>query len=164
MSTLERRFEVIRLNFLTPDDSKSSPKKAFEKYFFMLKNYTEFASTMEPFSIQIYGPEWFKRTFTSISHGSQIETLDVLVEFFKPIVLSTRMSTVKASFRLVAYHPNLVARQFGFSQFLPKSPFPKEDEIYLATDMPIEAYYKVFSLSRQKVINLNPFKFKTSFH
>lgn len=77
------------------------------------------------------------------------------MKFFKPTILLTRILIAKTDFGFVAYQPKFLARQFGFSHFLPKSIFTKDDEMCLTIDTPIEAYYKeCLYFNTKKFINL----------
>lgn len=158
---------------MTQNDQKSSTKKAFEKCLFVLKNCIKFIYTMIPFVSQSYGPKWFRRTFPTYSTRTQIEVLDIWMKFSKPTALLTKISTTKAGFGLVAYQPNLVVEAAMVERkivcfVLANSChilFTKENEIYMASDTPIEAYYKeCLDFHTKKVINLNSFELKSSFH
>ena len=137
-STLYRWFEGIRLDSVTPYDNNLWLKMLLKSISSCLKTVPNVSRPWHHFPVS-YRLQWFKRTFPTSSPRSQIQALDILMEFFKRVVLSTRISTVKASFGFVAYQANFVAKQFGFNQFSPKSLFTQEDEICLATDTPIEA-------------------------
>lgn len=121
---LERQVEGTRLDSLTPEDVDLSNEKDFKKYFFIYMNNAEFVSSMAPFVNQRHGPYWFKRKFPTSSPRNQYEALDIWVAFFKPTILSIRISIRKAGLRLVRYQPSLVVRHFGFNHFSPISFFP----------------------------------------
>ncbi|KAI5399487.1 hypothetical protein KIW84_064722 [Lathyrus oleraceus] len=120
---------------------------------------------MASFSSRTYGPHWFKIKFSTLSPGNQFEAVNIWVDFFKPTILSTRISIGKVGLGHVGNQPNWVARLFGFSQFLPRSLFTKDVEICLATTTLTKKVYKAcLDFHAKKIINLSPFKFEAFFH
>lgn len=80
---------------------------------------------MAPFSSRIEGPEWLTKAFPPTEDEHKNETFVIWRRFLVPQFLSAVLSGVNPG--LVAYQPNLVARQFGLCQFVPKSLFPSLD-------------------------------------
>lgn len=115
---------------------------------------------MTPFVSWSYRPNWFKMAFPASSHEDEREIHDTWMEFFKPFISLTRISTAIIRFRMAAYYPNLVVKQFVFSQFLPKSFFAKEESIFLAADEQNEEWYQnCWNFYTKKAVHLNPFEF-----
>lgn len=61
---------------------------------------------------------------------------NILLEYFQLDPLSTKLCSSKSGIRVSIYQPNLVSRQFGLSQFLPKSLIPKSDSISISIEEP----------------------------
>ncbi|GAU38048.1 hypothetical protein TSUD_146060 [Trifolium subterraneum] len=62
---------------------------------------------------------------------------------------------------LVGYQPNLVARQFGFSQFLPKSLFKNDNLIVLGNSEMDEEYFDSYLKDVEKIkYDINPFAYE----
>lgn len=74
--------------------------------------------------------------------------------------MSTKLGTTKDSIGLVGYQPNHVARQFGFSQCLPKSLFNRKKNLFRNIIEIIEEEY-LTCLAQQvgEHIDLAPFQF-----
>lgn len=162
---LETHVEGTILYLLTPKDANLSTKYVFKKYLFIFMKYIEFISFMASFSSRTYGPHWFKIKFSTLSPGNQFEVVNIWVDFFKPTILSTRISIGKVGLGHVGNQPNWVARLFGFSQFLPRSLFTKDVEICLATTTLTKKVYKAcLDFHAKNIINLSPFKFEAFFH
>lgn len=68
-----------------------------------------FVSSMAPF-VSRHDSDWLKIKFMPLSSKHHSEALDIWATFLKPIILSTKISTGKASLGLVINHPNLGAR------------------------------------------------------
>jgi hypothetical protein len=66
---------------------------------------------------------------------------------------------------LVGYQPNLVARQFGLSQFRPRSLFRNKDDIVLGNSGMSELYFeRRLKLAEKDTYNLTPMAFEVSQH
>ncbi|KAK2421825.1 serine/threonine-protein phosphatase 7 long form protein [Trifolium repens] len=64
---------------------------------------------------------------------------------------------------LVGYQPNLVARQFGLSQFRPKSLFKNKDDIVLGNSgMSVEYFERRLKLADERSYKLTPIAFEIS--
>src|ERR1044072_2473822 len=95
----------------------------------MLSQQKQFVSTMAPFASRNYGPEWFRRRFPPTNSEEEAESYHIWQAFLKPTILSARRAPGEKSYSLVAYQPNLVARQFGLTQLLPRSVFLSENSV-----------------------------------
>ena len=131
--TMPRAVEGTRLNLLTPEDKELSPADAFNFYFKMFSQQKQFMSTMAPFASRKYGLEWFRRSFPPGKSEEEAESFVIWRAFLKPTVLSARLTPGEKSYSLVAYQPNMVARQFGLTQLLPRSLFLTEDSVITST-------------------------------
>lgn len=80
---------------------------------------------MAPFRSRTEGPEWITRDFPSTEDEHKNETFVIWRRFLVPQFLSAVTSGVNPG--LVSYKPNLVARQFGLCQFVPKSLYSSLD-------------------------------------
>lgn len=107
--TEKRRVKSTRLVLLTPVDTDCSSEKTFKNHLVMYVGRVTFVSSMVPF-VSRHGLDWFKIKFMPLSSEHHSEALDIGETFLKPIILSTKISTGKASLGLVINQPNLVAR------------------------------------------------------
>lgn len=82
-----------------------------------------FIASMAPFVDRKHGSNCLRRGLPKSSHENQSKALNIWIDYLKPMDILTKISMGKAG---------LVARQFGFIQFLQRSFFTKEEEICLA--------------------------------
>jgi hypothetical protein len=83
--------------------------------------------------------------------------------FLTPTILSSRQGVERRHLGLVGYQPNLVARQFGLSQFRPKSLFKNKDDIVLGNSgMSVEYFECRLKLVEGKSYKLTPIAFESS--
>lgn len=90
----------------------------------LTKRYN-FTPTMPPFSSRTCSPEWFTRKFPSSSNDKEDESVAIREAFLTPRVFSLRLNQPKIQVTLIAYQPNLVAREFGLIQIPPKPLYGK---------------------------------------
>jgi hypothetical protein len=114
-----------RLIPLTPIDKTFPDVKVFRLLFDIMLTRADFHLSMSPFSSRTEGPEWLTRAFPPTEDEHRNETFVIGRRFLVPQFLSAVTSSVNPG--LVAYQPNLVARQFGLCQFVPKSLFSSLD-------------------------------------
>jgi hypothetical protein len=83
--------------------------------------------------------------------------------FLNPTILSSRQGIDRRHLGLVGYQPKLVARQFGLSQFRPKSLFKNKDDIVLGNSgMSVEYFERRLKLADERSYKLTPIAFETS--
>jgi hypothetical protein len=110
---------------LTPIDKTFPDVKVFRLLFTIMLTRADFHPSMAPFSSRTEGPEWFTGAFPSTEDEHKNETFVIWRRFLVPQFLSVVTSGSNPG--LVAYQPNLVARQFGLCQFIPKSLYSSPD-------------------------------------
>lgn len=91
----------------------------------------EFASNMAPFAAKKYGPTWFRRPFPSPTKKQETKSLLLWEAFLTPKLIILRLYSSKIQVTLIAYQSNLVARQFGLVQALPKCLYDKKINLLL---------------------------------
>lgn len=115
----ERHLIWKRLIPLTPIDKIFPDVKVFRLLFTIMLTRADFLPSMPPFSHRTKGPEWLTRGFPPTEDEHRNETFLIWRRLLVPRFLS--VVTSGSNLGLVAYQPNLVARQFGICQFIPKS-------------------------------------------
>lgn len=110
-----------RLIPLTPINKTFPDVKVFHLLFDIMLTRIDFHPSMAPFSSRTEDPEWLTRAFPLTEDEHKNETFVIWRRFLVPQFLSAVISDINPG--LVAYQPNLVARQFGICQFVPKSLF-----------------------------------------
>src|ERR1044072_6636336 len=84
--------------------------------------------------------------------------------FLKPTLLSSRVQSGVKRLGLVAYQQNLVARQFGFTQFLPCPLFLRREDVITSTTSLTEKLYKDFlSKADNRPFGLDFFYFEPTY-
>lgn len=84
---------------------------------------------------------------------------------FRPTPLWTKLSTVESGIRLAEYQPNLVTKQFGLSQFLPKFLTPSEDCMFISTaNASEETLVQCLINFKKKSFDFPYFRFSLSFY
>jgi hypothetical protein len=98
-----------------------------------------------------------------VDPNDERETDNIWSIILSPTVLSSRQGIDKKHLGLVGYQPNLVARQFGLTQFRPKSLFRNRDDIVLGNSGMSEVYYdQRLKLAEKITYNLTPMDFEIS--
>src|ERR1044072_5239187 len=130
----------------------------------MFSQQKRFLSTMAPFASRDCGPKWFWRKFPPHQPQHEAESKEIWYHFLKPTLLSSRLQSGVKGLGLVAYQTNLVARQFGFTQFLPCPLFlRREDVITLTTSLTEKTYKDHLSKADTKKFGLDFFFFEPTF-
>ena len=120
---------------------------------------------MAPFADRLCGPEWFKRKFPPTMPQYDAESKDIWYHFLKPTLISSRFQSGPKGLGLVAYQPNLVARQFGLTQFLLCPLFLKREDVIFPTTQLNEKLFKDFlSKENNKQLGLDFFYFEPTFN
>ncbi|KAI5398847.1 hypothetical protein KIW84_064290 [Lathyrus oleraceus] len=121
----ERHLIWKRLTPLTPIDKNFPDLQVFRLLFNIMLTRVDFLPSMAPFSHQTEGPAWLTRPFPLTYGEHRDETFLIWRRLLVPRFLSAETSSNNLG--LVAYQPNLVARQFGLCQFIPKSVFSSQE-------------------------------------
>jgi hypothetical protein len=159
-----RDVEGYRLNAITLVEPDLTATEAFNKWFGIFSRQKKFLSSMSPFADRVYGPEWFRRKFPPTQPLDDAESKDIWYQFLKPTLLSSSFQTGPKGLGLVAYQPNLVARQFGLSQLLPCPIFlRREDVIFAATPLSEKLFKDFLSKENNKTLGLDFFFFEPTF-
>ncbi|KAK2351927.1 hypothetical protein QL285_096647 [Trifolium repens] len=156
-----RQIEGTRLALLRYRETNLSTKDLFLHYFKTLLEFDEFKHQNTPFVKRTVGPAWFKRPFPATNPDEEEDTNNVWSWFLSPTILSSRLGVERRFVGLVGYQPNLVARQFGLSQFRPKSLFKNKDDIVLGNSgMSVEFFERRLKvIEARKPYRLTPIAF-----
>lgn len=100
------------------------------KYINLFLESKTFVSTMASFMDMCFGPSWFQNRFPGVTPSVVATSNSVWEAFLNLTLLSTRIQSGTAGFGFIGYQPNLVARQFSFSQMLQSSLYSWENDIY----------------------------------
>jgi hypothetical protein len=158
-----RQSEGARLALLRYRETNLTTRQLFLHYFKTLLEFDEITPKNTPFVKRTVGPAWFKRPFPATNPNEEEDTKNVWTMFLNPTILSSRQGIERRHLGLVGYQPNLVARQFGFSQFRPKSLFKNKDEIVLGNSgMSVEYFERRLKLADEKSYKLTPVAFEIS--
>jgi hypothetical protein len=157
-----RRIEGTRLALMAPRPRGYSYDQAFLFYFQAFLNLKEFKPSFTPFLDRPIGPQWFIHPFPPLPEQEE-EITAIWRAYLTPTLLPCRVGTTSVDFGLVGYFPNLVSRQFGLTQILPKSIYLQEKDICLGYYGMTEPHFHSF-LQKFKGDNyfINPFKFEYS--
>lgn len=98
-------------------------------YVMMFAKCYNFTPSMAPFTHMILGHEWFIRKFYAPSKDQEAESLVIWEAFLTPKLLLTRLGQLRNQFTLLSYQPNLVSRQFGLIQIMPKPLFARKNSL-----------------------------------
>ncbi|KAK2414651.1 serine/threonine-protein phosphatase 7 long form protein [Trifolium repens] len=162
-SVASRQSEGARLALLRYRETNLSTRQLFLHYFKTLLEFDEITPKNTPFVKRTVGPDWFKRPFPATNPNEEEDTNNVWTMFLNPTILSFRQGVERRHLGLVGYQPNLVARQFGLSQFRPKSLFKNKDEIVLGNSgMSVEYFERRLKLADEKSYKLTPVAFEIS--
>src|SRR6266487_208129 len=115
----ERTFEGMRTVWLTPNYIENDPKTFFMKYVKVFLNFDSFKPQHAPFSTRDIGPNWYTDVFPPTDPDLDDEVDELWSTYLDPTLLSCRIGSMAKNFGLIGYLPNLVSRQFGFSQIRP---------------------------------------------
>ncbi|GAU49261.1 hypothetical protein TSUD_137440 [Trifolium subterraneum] len=158
-----RQVEGSRLALLRQRQTGLSTGELFTLYFKIFLSFNEIKEINTPFIERQVGPAWFKQDFPATNPDDEENINEIWLAFLSPTVLSSRLGAGKQYLGLVGYQPNLVARQFGFSQFLPKSLFKNSNLIVLGNSGIHEEYFDSYLKDVEKIkYDINPFAYSNS--
>ncbi|KAK2426398.1 serine/threonine-protein phosphatase 7 long form protein [Trifolium repens] len=159
-----RQIEGARLALLRYRETNLSTRELFLHYFKTFLEFDEITHKNTLFVKRTVGPAWFRRPFPATNPDEEEDTNQVWTMFLNPTILSSRQGVERRHLGLVGYQPNLVARQFGLSQFRPKSLFKNKDDIVLGNSgMSVEYFERRLKLAdERKPYKLTPVAFETS--
>ncbi|XP_050897203.1 uncharacterized protein LOC127104024 [Lathyrus oleraceus] len=151
-----------RLIPLTPIDRTFPDVKVFLLLFDIMLTRTDFHPSMAPFCSRTEVPEWLTRAFPPNEDEHKNETFVIWRRFLVPQFLSVVLSGVNPG--LVAYQPNLVARQFGLCQFVLKSLFSSLDMLRnILCDKPWNVVKEDVEALWEKRLRLHSIPFQPAF-
>ncbi|CAJ2673185.1 unnamed protein product, partial [Trifolium pratense] len=157
-----RRVEGTRLARMVPRERGLGYDVAFQQYFNTFLSLKEFKPSFAPFVDRPLGPPWFTHRFPSPPEFEMV-TNNIWTAYLMPTVLSCRIGLTSGDFGLVGYFPNLVSRQFGLTQILPKSIYLEEREVCLGKHGMTEPQFHSFlNHFNQPSYELTPFDFAPS--
>jgi hypothetical protein len=158
-----RQVEGTRLVRLTPLPRGLNYEQLFLKYFNVFLNLKTFKEEYAPFVNRIVGPSWFVQPFPPIS-GFEESVSAQWLAYLDPTVLSCRVGITSKDYGLVRYFPNLVSRQFGLTQLVPKSFYSHQDDICLGHKSITEGYFRSYLKNTENhKYQLIPFQYQNSF-
>jgi hypothetical protein len=159
----KRQIEGTRLALMVPRPRGFSYDRSFLFYFKAFLNLQEFKPSFAPFLHRSIGPHWFVHPLPPLAECVE-EITNIWKSYLTPTLLSCRFGTTSKDFGLVGYFPNLVSRQFGLTQILPKSIYSCEREICLGYYGMTEPHFHTFLKKFQgNNYDLVPFKFEFSY-
>jgi hypothetical protein len=121
-----------------------------------------FKESYAPFIERKVGASWFVLPFPPLPEFEEF-ALAQWTAYLDPTVLSCRTGLTAKDYGLVGYFPNLVSRQFGLTQLIPKSFYAHEHDICLGCTGMTEGYFRSYLLSTEKhKYELNPFPYRNS--
>ncbi|XP_045831589.1 uncharacterized protein LOC123922982 [Trifolium pratense] len=157
-----RQIEGTRLARMVPRERGLSYDVAFQQYFNAFLSLKKFKPSFAPFVDRPLGPPWFTQAFPSPPEF-EVVTNSIWSAYLMPTVLSCRIGLTSGDFGLVGYFPNLVSRQFGLTQILPKSIYLEEREVCLGKHGMTEPQFHSFlNHFNQPSYELTPFDFAPS--
>jgi hypothetical protein len=130
------------------------------KYFNVFLNLKTFKNEYAPFVERMIGPSWFVQPFPPIA-GYEESVSEQWLAYLDPTVLSCRIGVTSKDYGLVGYFPNLVSRQFGLTQLIPKSFYGHERDICLGYKGITEGYFRSYLKNTEKHTRLPLFHIKT---
>jgi hypothetical protein len=158
-----RQVEGTRLVRLVPLPLGLNYEQSFLKYFNVFLSLKTFKEEYAPFVKRIIGPSWFVQPFPALPEFEEFASAQWLA-YLDPTVLSCRIGTTSKDYGLVGYFPNLVSRQFGLSQLIPKSFYENEQDICLGHKTITEGYFRSYLKNTEKhKYELTPFEYQNSF-
>lgn len=126
-----KRVAGTHLAMLTPSDEGLNLQQSFANYVMIFTKCYNFTPAMAPFASRTCGLEWFTRKFPSPLKDKEAESIAIWEAFLSPRVFSLKLNQSNIQVILIAYQPNLVARQFGLIQILPKPFYAKKNSLIL---------------------------------
>jgi hypothetical protein len=161
----QRQIEGIRADRLTPLPKGLNYEQLFMKYFNVFFHLSTFKREHAPFVQRKVGPTWFIEEFPTTNVDNEDDITKFWSAFLDPAILSCRIGKDAKSYGLVGYHPNLVSRQFGFSQIVPKSFYLRVKDVCLGYCGISEKRFKAFlKLSEDNKYEIHPFPYTISYY
>ncbi|KAK2409177.1 serine/threonine-protein phosphatase 7 long form protein [Trifolium repens] len=158
----KRQIEGTRLVRLTPLPLGFNYEQLFLKYFNIFLNLKTFKESYAPFIERKVGPSWFVLPFPPLPEFEEF-ALAQWSAYLDPTVISCRTGLTAKDYGLVGYFPNLVSRQFGLTQLIPKSFYAHEQDICLGCTGMTEGHFRSYLLSTEKhKYELVPFPYRNS--
>lgn len=106
-------------------------EQSYISYMVAFAQRHQFTPSMAPFGFRKVGPAWFVRKFPATAEKDVEESNAIWTTFLTPRVMALRLRPAKNQVVLLGYQPNLVARQFGLVQLLPKPLFSRKNKVLL---------------------------------
>ncbi|XP_058771322.1 uncharacterized protein LOC131644752 [Vicia villosa] len=125
--THDRRVEGVKLALQTPQGEPNRPNLL--KYVKLFSECNTFLASMTPFSSRCFGPDWCRAIFPGNTPTLRAQLNAIWAAFLTPTLLSHCIESSGKCYGFVSYQPNLVSRQFGLSQMLPKRLYTHEADI-----------------------------------
>lgn len=120
---------------------------------------------MAPFVDRYVDPSWFRNRFHGVTPSVAAMSNSIWAYFLTLTLLSTWIETGTTCFRFIIYQYNSVARQFGFSQMLPKSLCTWENDIcWSERKFSAQEYRDCMAFVRQQVLELPTSHLQISFY
>ncbi|CAI8619388.1 unnamed protein product [Vicia faba] len=130
-STLnDRPIEGIHLGHTKPNDSDLFMEDTLTKYIMMITRQRAFTPEITPFAYKRHGPEWFTREFPPSNPDLLVKSREIWESFLTPKLIVTRLGP-KEGVKLLCHLPNLVARQFGLCQPVPRCFYTQKRDLCL---------------------------------
>jgi hypothetical protein len=158
-----RKIEGTRLVRLIPLPRGLNYEQQFLKYFNIFLSLKTFKEEYAPFVKRTIGPSWFVTPFPPIE-GFEESVSAQWLAYLDPTVLSCRIGTTSKYYGLVGHFPNLVSRQLGLTQLIPKSFYGHEKDIFIGYKNITEGYFRSYLRNTDKhKYQLTPFSYHNSF-
>jgi hypothetical protein len=158
-----RQIEGTRLALMVPRPRGFTYDQSFIFYLKAFLRLQDFKPSFAPFLDRPLGPQWFIHPLPPLAECAE-EIINVWKSYLTPTLLSCRFGTTSKDFGLVGYFPNLVSRQFGLTQILPKSVYSCEREICLGYYGMTEPQFCTFLKKFQEIkYDFIPFEFEFSY-
>ncbi|XP_045809919.1 uncharacterized protein LOC123904282 [Trifolium pratense] len=163
-SIAKRKIEGTRLIRLQPNPLEQNSQQLFMKYMKIFLAIDQFKPEHAPFVKRTIGPSWFVKEIPVLNPNAEEEINETWTAYLDPTILSIRIGTLSSEYALIGYQPNLVSRQFGFSQLRPKSMYIRKKNIVLGTTVTSTLYERYMKISRDNVYGFEPFDFNLSYY